>query len=191
MVQALRPAVLLLALMTALTGVAYPALVTVLARALFPRQAAGSLVARAGTPAGSALLGQPFTAPRYFWGRLSATSPHPYNAGASSGSNLGPSNPDLVKNARARLEALRAADPDNRAPVPVDLVTASGSGLDPHISPAAAEYQVARVARARGLDEGAVRGLVRAHAAGRQLGLLGEPVVNVLTLNLALDATGR
>ncbi len=191
MLDSLRPAVVLLAAMTLLTGVGYPALVTALAGAAFPQKSRGSLVVQGGRVAGSSLVGQPFSAPGYFWGRLSATGPHPYNAGSSSGSNLGPSNPDLVKNARARLDALRAADPTNRAPVPVDLVTASGSGLDPHISPAAAEYQVPRVARARGADDATVRELVRAHTAGRQFGVLGEPVVNVVELNLALDARGR
>jgi potassium-transporting ATPase KdpC subunit len=191
MTDALRPALVLLAALTALTGAAYPALVTGLSQALFARSAGGSVIDRGGQVVGSSLVGQPFSAPQYFWGRPSATGPYPYNAGSSSGSNLGPSNPRLVENARARLEALRAADPGNRAPVPVDLVTSSGSGLDPHISPAAAEYQVPRVARARGVDEGAVRELVRAHTAGRQLGVLGEPVVNVLELNLALDARGR
>jgi potassium-transporting ATPase KdpC subunit len=191
MIDSLRPALVLLGAMTLLTGVAYPALVTGASAALFSRQAAGSLVVQGDRFAGSSLVGQPFSAPKYFWGRLSATGPYPYNAGSSSGSNLGPSNPDLAKNAKARLDALRAADPGNRAPVPVDLVTASGSGLDPHISPEAAEYQVSRVARVRGLDEGAVRELVRTHTEGRQLGVLGEPVVNVVRLNLALDARGR
>jgi potassium-transporting ATPase KdpC subunit len=191
MIDSLRPALVLLGAMTLLTGVAYPALVTGASAALFSRQAAGSLVVQGDRVAGSSLVGQPFSAPKYFWGRLSATGPYPYNAGSSSGSNLGPSNPDLAKNAKARLDALRAADPGNRAPVPVDLVTASGSGLDPHISPEAAEYQVSRVARVRGLDEGAVRELVRTHTEGRQLGVLGEPVVNVVRLNLALDARGR
>jgi potassium-transporting ATPase KdpC subunit len=191
MTDSLRPAVVLLAAMTLLTGVAYPALVGALAGSFFPQQAQGSLVIQGGRVAGSSLVGQPFSAPKYFWGRLSATGPHPYNAGSSSGSNLGPSNPDLVKNAKARLDALREADPTNQAPVPVDLVTASGSGLDPHISPAAAEYQVQRVAHARGLGEGAVRELVQAHTTGRQFGVFGEPVVNVVALNLALDARGR
>lgn len=191
MLDSLRPAVVLLAAMTLITGAAYPALVTALSAAVFPQKAHGSLVVQGGRVAGSSLVGQPFTAPKYFWGRLSATSPHPYNAGSSSGSNLGPSNPDLFKNAKARLDALREADPTNQTPVPVDLVTASGSGLDPHISPAAAEYQVPRVARARGLGESAVRELVQAHTAGRQFGVLGEPVVNVVELNLALDARGR
>lgn len=191
MIDSFRPALVLLGAMTLLTGAAYPALVTGAAAALFPRQARGSLVVQGDRAVGSTLVGQPFSAPKYFWGRLSATGPFPYNAGASSGSNFGPAHPDLVKNAKARLEALREADPGNTAPVPVDLVTASGSGLDPHISPAAAEYQVPRVARTRGLDEAAVRALVHAHTTGRQLGVLGEPVVDVAALNLALDARGR
>lgn len=183
-----RAAVVTLALLSALTGLAYPAIVTALAQALFPHRASGSLIVVDGTPVGSALIGQPFDAPRYFWGRPSATSPFPYNARASSGSNLGPTSPDLVKAVQGRVDALRAADPGNTTPVPVDLVTASGSGLDPHISPAAALYQVPRVARARSLDAERVRRLVDAHTEGRQLGLLGEPRVNVLRLNLALDA---
>lgn len=191
MIDTLRPALVLLAAMTLLTGAVYPASVTAVAQLAFPRQANGSLVERDGHAVGSSLIGQPFASPKYFWGRLSATGPHPYNASASSGSNLGPSNPELARNAKARLDALHEADPGNQAPVPIDLVTASGSGLDPHVSPAAAEYQVPRVARARGLAKESVRALVRAHTAGRQLGILGEPVVNVLELNLALDAQVR
>jgi K+-transporting ATPase ATPase C chain len=156
--------------------------------AAFPHQANGSLIVRDGKSVGSALLGQPFSDPRYFWGRPSATGPVAYNGGSSSGSNQGPTNPALAEAVKARIQALRDADPGNAAPVPVDLVTASGSGLDPHISPAAAEYQIRRVARARGLSETAVRELVGAHTRGRQLGVLGEPVVEVLPLNLALDA---
>jgi K+-transporting ATPase ATPase C chain len=184
----LRPAAIVLALLSLVTGAAYPLVVTGVAQVLFPVQANGSLIVRDGKAVGSSLIGQPFDDPKYFWGRPSATAPHAYNAGASTGSNLGPLNPSLHEAAKARIEALRAADPGNAAPVPVDLVTASGSGLDPHLSPAAAFYQVRRIARARGLDEGAVRQLVVDHTEGRQLGILGEPRVNVLRLNLALDA---
>jgi len=182
----LRPALVVLALLSLLTGALYPLLVTGIAQAAFPRQASGSLIEQGGKLIGSSLIGQQFEDAQYFWGRLSATAPA-YNAGASSGSNLGPSNPALRDAAQARVAALRAADPGNTAPVPVDLATASGSGLDPHISPAAAFYQVARVARARHLDAGRVKALVAAHVEGRTLGVLGEPVVNVLLLNLALD----
>jgi K+-transporting ATPase ATPase C chain len=187
MAQLIRPAIVLLVLLSALTGLAYPALVTAIAQIVFPSQANGSLIVKDGKTVGSALIGQPFDDPKYFWGRPSATGPFPYNAGASSGSNLSPANPDLVKAVQDRVDALRAADPDNKASVPVDLVTASGSGLDPHISPAAALYQAGRVAKARKLDEAAVRRLVEQHTEGRQLGFLGEPRVNVLALNLALD----
>jgi K+-transporting ATPase ATPase C chain len=183
-----RNALAMLVLMTALTGVAYPLAVTGLARLLFPAQADGSLVTREGKPVGSALIGQSFTDPKYFWGRPSATSPMADNAAASGGSNQGPTNPALTDAARQRIAALRAADPGNAAPVPVDLVTASGSGLDPDISPAAARYQASRVARARGLPPDQVLALVEAHTRGRQFGVLGEPRVNVLGLNLALDA---
>lgn len=189
MVGHLRTATITLALLTVVTGVAYPVVVTAIAQFLFPNQANGSLIVRKGKPVGSALIGQPFDDPKYFWGRPSATSPFPYNAGSSSGSNLGPTHPDLVKAVQAQVEAFRSADPGNPAPIPVDLVTASGSGLDPHISPAAALYQVRRVAKARGLADTAVRRLVEQHVEGRQLGVLGEPRVNVLKLNLALDAT--
>jgi K+-transporting ATPase ATPase C chain len=183
----LRPALVILVALTLVTGVAYPLLVTGVAQAVFPYQAQGSLITKDGKLVGSVLIGQPFDDPKYFWGRPSATSPFPYNAASSSGSNLSPTNPDLVKAVQARVEALRAADPGNTAPVPVDLVTASGSGLDPHISPAAALYQVSRVAKARKLDPERVRQLVAQHTEGRWLGLLGEPRVNVLALNLALD----
>ncbi len=183
----LRPALVALALLTVITGVIYPLTVTAIAQAAFPWQANGSLLGRNGQPVGSALIGQPFNDPRYFWGRLSATAPFPYNAGASSGSNLGPTNPALLDQVKARVAALKQADPNNAAPIPADLVTASGSGLDPDISPAAAEYQVRRVARARGLDEAQVRRLVAEATAGPTLGLLGESRVNVLELNVALD----
>jgi len=186
-VKSLRTAVMLILAFTVLTGIAYPLVVTGIAQALFHDRAEGSLIVEGGRVRGSALIGQSFSDPRHFWGRLSATSPAPYNAANSSGSNLGPLNPALVDAAKARIAALRAADPQAALPVPVDLVTRSGSGLDPGISPAAAEYQVARVARARGMSADAVRALVRAHTEGRQLGILGEPRVNVLGLNLALD----
>ena len=187
MVAHIRAAVVSLAVLTLVTGVIYPLVVTGIAQLVFPHQANGSLIVKNGKPLGSALIGQPFDDPRYFWGRPSATSPFPYNAGSSSGSNVGPTNPDLVKTVRARVEALRAADPGNTVPVPVDLVTASGSGLDPHISPAAALYQVARVARARNRDPRDIAELVDRYTEGRTFGLLGEPRVNVLALNLALD----
>ena len=187
----LRPAIVLLALMTVLTGFLYPLAVTGVAQVLFPWQANGSLIARDGVVVGSRWIGQSFWDPKYFWGRLSATTP-PYNAAASSGSNLGPLNPALLDAARARIAALRAADPDSSIDaarlVPVDLVTASGSGLDPHISLAAAEYQVNRVARARGLPPEEVRRLVAVHTHPRFLSVIGEPVVNVLELNLDLEA---
>jgi K+-transporting ATPase ATPase C chain len=182
----LRPALMTLLLFTLITGVAYPLLVTGIAQVVFPFQANGSLIVKDGEVVGSALIGQPFDDPKYFWGRPSATSPFPNNAAASSGSNLSPTNPALISAVQGRVNALRAADPTNPAAVPVDLVTASGSGLDPHISPAAALYQVSRVARERKLSPDAVRALVHRHTEGRFLGLLGEPRVNVLALNLAL-----
>jgi K+-transporting ATPase ATPase C chain len=188
MVSQLKPAIVLLLLLTILTGVLYPVVVTGIAQALFPQQANGSLIPKDGQIVGSLLIGQPFDDPEYFWGRPSATAPFAYNASASSGSNLGPTNPALADAVQARAQALRDADPNNAAPVPVDLVTASGSGLDPHISVAAALYQVPRVARARGLDPARVRSLVEQFVEDRQLGILGEPRVNVLRLNLALDA---
>ena len=184
----LRNAAMLLLLMTVITGIAYPLLVTGLAQAVFPVQANGSLLAKDGKPIGSALIGQPFTASKYFWGRPSATAPQAYNGTASNGSNLGPTNPALADAVRQRIAALQAADPGNTAPIPVELVTASGSGLDPEISPAAAQYQLARVARARGVPLAEVQALVARCTRGRQLGVLGEPRVNVLELNLALDA---
>lgn len=182
----IRPAIFSLILLTAITGMAYPVVVTILAWTVFPRQAGGSLLVEEDQPIGSALIGQPFTDPRYFWSRPSATSP-PCNGDASSGSNQAPGNPDLVKAVAERIAALKAADPGNDKAVPIDLVTASGSGLDPHISPAAAEYQVARVARERKMTEAAVRKLVARCTEGRQFGILGEPGVNVLELNCALD----
>jgi K+-transporting ATPase ATPase C chain len=187
MLSQLRPALMVLLLLTLVTGVAYPLLVTGIAQVVFPSQAQGSLIVKDGKIVGSRLIGQPFDDPKYFWSRPSATSPFADNAGASSGSNLSPTNPALVTAVQGRVDALRAADPANTAPVPVDLVTASGSGLDPHISPAAALYQVPRVARVRKLDPEAVRQLVERHIEGRSLGFLGEPRVNVLDLNLALD----
>jgi K+-transporting ATPase ATPase C chain len=186
MLAHLRPALVLLALLTLITGVAYPLLVTGVAQAAFPRQANGSLILKDGKPVGSSLIGQPFDDPKYFWSRPSGTTPA-YNGAASTGTNLGPTNPALTEAVKQRIEALRAADPDNHDPVPVDLVTASGSGLDPHISPAAALFQVHRVAKARGVSEEAVRALVTANTAAPQLGMFGEPGVNVLELNLALD----
>ena len=183
----LRPALVILLLMTLITGVGYPLVVTGIAQTLFRAQANGSLIVKDGKPVGSTLIGQPFDDPKYFWSRPSATSPFADNAASSSGSNLSPTNADLVKAVQGRVDALRAADPGSAMPVPVDLVTASGSGLDPHISPAAALYQVPRVARARKLDPEAVRQLVERHTEGRFLGFLGEPRVNVLALNLALD----
>ncbi len=183
----LRYAIGFVVLLTVLTGVIYPLTVTGLAQALFRDRANGSLISDNGEVVGSELIGQPFSDPRYFWGRLSATE---YDAAASSGSNYGPTNPALLEAIQARIDALRAVDPDNEEPIPVDLVTASGSGLDPHISIAAAQYQVSRVARYRGLSEDEVSALVDRFTEGRQFGILGEPRVNVLKLNLALDEVG-
>jgi K+-transporting ATPase ATPase C chain len=180
-------AVLCVLVLTVLTGLAYPLLVTGLANLIFPRRASGSLVVQGGRVVGSALIGQPFDDPGLFWGRPSATAPFPYNAALSTGSNLGPTNPALLEAVQGRIQTLRAADPGNPDPIPVDLVTASASGLDPDISPAAALYQVRRVAKARGLSETTVRKLVESHVTKRQFGLLGEPRVNVLALNLALE----
>jgi K+-transporting ATPase ATPase C chain len=189
----LRPAIVLFILLTVITGVIYPLAVTGIAQVIFPSQANGSVILQNGQAVGSSLIGQQFDDPKYFWGRLSATGTFPYNAynaqnlTASSGSNYGPLNPALLKAVQARIDALQAADPGNTAPIPVDLVTASGSGLDPDISPAAALYQVARVARVRGLSTDAVTQLVKQHTQGRQFLIFGEPRVNVLKLNLALD----
>jgi potassium-transporting ATPase KdpC subunit len=187
----LRPAFVIFAVLATCTGLAYPLLITGVARLVFPSKSGGSLLTQGDRVRGSALLGQHTEDPRYFWGRLSATPGHPTNGGASGGSNRSASNPDLRAAAEGRIRALRALDPGNLTPVPVDLVTASGSGLDPHISPAAAEYQVARVARLRGLGESRVRDLVARFREPRQLGFLGEPRVNVLRLNLALDELGQ
>lgn len=184
----LRPAITLFALLSVITGIVYPAVVTGISQALFPTSAAGSLIVKDGKPVGSALIGQNFAEPKYFWGRPSATSPQPYNGAASGGSNQGPLNPALVDAVKGRIDALKAADPDNQLPIPADLAMASGSGLDPHISPAAAAYQLERVARARQLKAETVAALVARNTEGRQLGLFGEPQVNVLKLNLALDA---
>ncbi len=188
MFKQIRTAVILFVILTVITGVFYPLAITGIAQIFFPAQANGSLLYQNGKLAGSELIGQSFDDPKYFWSRLSATGPFPYNAAASSGSNLGPTNPALFNAVQARVQALRQADSSNVQPIPVDLVTASGSGLDPHISPAAALYQVPRVARARNVEESAVRQLVEKYIEGRQLGFLGEPRVNVLKLNLALEA---
>jgi potassium-transporting ATPase KdpC subunit len=187
MFSLLRPAAALLGIFTVLTGLVYPLAVTGVAQAVFPKQANGSLLRQGDRLVGSELIGQPFDEPRYFWSRPSATAPHPYNAGASSGTNLGPLHPALEDAVRTRVGALHAADPGNRMSVPVDLVTASGSGLDPHISIAAANYQVSRVARARAMPAESVQWLLNRHVEGRTWGLLGEPRVNVLRLNRALD----
>jgi len=186
MFKELRPAILAFISLTVITGAAYPLLITAFAQ-LFPNAATGSVIEVDGKAVGSALIGQPFSDPKYFWSRPSATSPQPYNGGASSGSNQGPTNKALHEAVADRIKALREADPANKYAVPADLVTASGSGLDPHISPEAAEYQVARVARVRSLPEARVRELVAAHTEARTLGLLGEPRINVLRLNLALN----
>lgn len=184
----LRIGLLMLVIFSVITGVLYPLAVTGVAQLLFPTQANGSLIVQQGKLEGSALIGQPFSDPKYFWGRISATAPFPYNSQDSTGSNLGPTNPALLDQVKTRIAALRAMDPANQEPIPVDLVTASGSGLDPDISPAAADYQVERVAHTRHLNVNVVRALVEKYTTGRQLGFLGEPRVNVLELNLALDA---
>lgn len=183
-----RPALVLFVLLSVLTGLIYPMAVTGVANAAFPAQAAGSLIVIDGTTVGSKLIGQNFSDPKHFWGRPSATAPQPYNASASGGSNQGPLNPALTDAVKTRVEALRAADPGNTAPVPVDLVTASASGLDPDISPAAAQYQAARVARVRGMPLAQVQSLIDGNTQQPLLGFLGEPRVNVLALNIALDA---
>lgn len=188
MTSLFRPAIVLFVVLSGITGIVYPLVVTGIGQALFPRQANGSLILRGGKPIGSALIAQSFTDPNYFWSRPSATTPQPYNGTGSTGSNLGPLNPALIDAIKPRIDALHAADPDNKAPVPVDLVTASGSGLDPEISLAAAYYQAPRIARARGMPAPRVQALIAAQAGGRLLGVLGEPRVNVLELNLALDA---
>ncbi|WP_244848351.1 potassium-transporting ATPase subunit KdpC [Caballeronia sp. SL2Y3] len=187
MKNAMRPAIVLFVALTIITGLLYPLIVTAVSQTVFRHQANGSLIELDGKIVGSELIGQQFDAPRYFWGRLSATTPNPYNAGSSGGSNLGPTNPALADAVKARIAALHAADPSNDAAVPVDLVTSSGSGLDPHISPAAAAYQIARVARARGLSVAQVNALVVEATSTRTFGIIGEPTVNVLKLNLALD----
>jgi K+-transporting ATPase ATPase C chain len=187
MFRQLRSVLMVFLLLTLLTGIVYPLLVTGVAQLALPEKANGSLILREDGYAGSELIGQPFDDPKYFWGRLSATPDFPYNSSSSAGSNLGPSNPALVEEVKVRVEALQKADPGNKSSIPIDLVTSSGSGLDPHISPAAALYQVPRVARVRGLSEDQVRRLVEQFTEPRQLGFLGEPRVNVLNLNLALD----
>lgn len=183
-----RPLLVVFAVLTAITGLAYPAVVTAIGQAVFPFEANGSIIEHDGKAVGSALIGQQFDAPKYFWGRLSATSPQPYNASNSGGSNTGPTNPALADEVKGRIEALKAAGTDMSKPVPVDLVTSSGSGLDPEISPAAAAYQVERVAKARNMSAADVEAIVASNTSGRQFGLFGEPRVNVLKLNLALDA---
>lgn len=187
MASQLKPAIMSYLLLTLITGLIYPLAVTGVAQIIFPNQANGSLIVQNGQAVGSTLIGQPFDDPKYFWGRLSATSPYPYDAAASGGSNLGPTNPALIDEVKARVDALHAADPQNAAPIPVDLVTSSGSGLDPNISVAAALYQLPRVARVRGMSEAQVRSLVDQFTEGRTFGILGEPRVNVLELNLVLD----
>jgi potassium-transporting ATPase KdpC subunit len=187
MATMIRNSLMSLLLFTLLTGIIYPLAVTGIAQVAFPHQANGSIIMKNGKAVGSELIGQHFDNPKYFWGRLSATTPYPYNGASSSGSNLGPSNPDLTKAVQTRIDALHSADRATTAKIPIDLVTASGSGLDPHISPAAADYQIHRVAKTRGLNDSTVRDIVANHTRGRWLGLIGEPVVNVLALNLALD----
>ena len=187
MTTMIRNSLMSILVFTVLTGIIYPVAVTGIAQVIFPRQANGSIITKNGKDVGSKLIGQQSEDPKNFWGRLSATTPYPYNGGSSTGSNLGPNNPDLVKAVQARIDALHAADPGNDAKIPVDLVTASGSGLDPHISLAGAEYQLHRVAKARGLEDAKVRDIVAKNTSGRWIGVIGERVVNVLELNLALD----
>lgn len=184
----LRPAIVLFILLTAITGVAYPLLITAIAQTAFPEEANGSLIVKDVKQIGSSLIGQSFSDPAYFWGRPSATAPTPYNGAASGGSNLGPLNPALAESVKGRIEALKTADPENKLPIPADLVTASASGLDPHISPAAAEYQIERVARARQLEPAQIKTLVTRYTEDRQWGIFGAPRINVLALNLALDS---
>ncbi len=192
MLKQIKPAIIMLLVWTVITGMLYPLMVTGLSQLFFPKQANGSLIMDANAKIiGSELIGQAFSDPRYFWGRPSATSPYPYNAAASSGSNLGPTNPALAEAVKARIQGLKAVDPENQQPLPVDLVTASASGLDPHISPAAANYQISRVAKARNMTRVKLRALVETHTEPRQWLLLGEPRVNVLSLNLALDEAVR
>ena len=187
MFKQFRIAVVSTIAITIIYGLGYPFAFTGMAQLLFPKQANGSLLYKDGKPVGSRHIGQPFDDPKYFWSRLSATSPVPYNAASSSGSNLGPTNPALLKAVQDRVDALHKADPDNKEPIPVDLATASGSGLDPHISPAAAQYQVKRIAKLRNVQESTVQDMIQRHTEGRWLGLIGEPAVNVLELNLELD----
>jgi len=187
MITLIRNSLMSLLLFTLLTGILYPLAVTGIAQMVFPGQATGSIIEKNGKAVGSALIGQQFDDPKFFWGRPSATAPYAYNGAASTGSNFGPNNPNLTAAVEKRIKALREAEPGNTAAIPADLVTASGSGLDPHISPAAAEYQIHRVAKARGIDDAAVRALIARHSQERWLGIIGEPVVNVLALNLALE----
>lgn len=183
----IRPAILIFIILTIITGILYPLFVTGIAQLFFHKQANGSLIYQNGKPIGSSLIGQPYDDPKYFWGRLSATSPVAFNSASSSGSNLGPSNSALIDAVKARIKALKDADPDNKNPIPIDLVTSSASGLDPHISLASAYYQIPRIARLRGLPQDTVEAIVRKHTTGRLLGIIGEPVVNVLEVNLELD----
>ena len=187
--EQVKPAILIFLVLTVITGIIYPFFVTGISKALFPKEVGGSLIYRDGKAIGSSLIGQPFDDPKYLWGRISATSLAQYNASSSSsGSNIGPSNPTLVDEVKGRIKALQTADPGNKAPIPVDLVTSSGSGLDPHISLAAAYYQVSRISKCRGITESAVKDIIHKNTAGRFLGLIGEPVVNVLEVNLDLDS---